>query len=131
MNAIEIVRLAIEMRAAQNAYFKLKTRDNLIASKQIEAKFDKAAADLSVSSWIRVADERVPELRHCCEDALFYYSDAVLVRYEWPEMVCTCENDLPVALATLSSDGGWREWESGNRLEVVAWMPVPRFEVAK
>lgn len=40
---LEVVRLGVEMRQAQSAYFKNRTKENLIASKQAEAAFDKAA----------------------------------------------------------------------------------------
>lgn len=41
---LDAVRLGRAMRAAQAAYFKDRSRENLIASKQAEAAFDKAAA---------------------------------------------------------------------------------------
>jgi hypothetical protein len=38
-----IVSVAIKMRVAQEAYFKVRSKDNLIASKIREAEFDKMA----------------------------------------------------------------------------------------
>jgi 1,4-alpha-glucan branching enzyme len=49
--ATEIVRLratvqmGIKMRERQKAYFKTRTKDDLIASKQAEAAFDRAAKE--------------------------------------------------------------------------------------
>lgn len=40
-----IVALGVEMRAAQARYFKDRSKENLIASKQAETAFDKAARD--------------------------------------------------------------------------------------
>lgn len=39
----DAVRLGVEARQAQRAYFKDRTQSNLVASKQAEAAFDKAA----------------------------------------------------------------------------------------
>jgi hypothetical protein len=40
--AADLLELAIKMREAQRVYFKDRSRDNLIAAKQLEAEFDKA-----------------------------------------------------------------------------------------
>lgn len=39
------VRIGVDMRAKQTAYFKDRSRDNLIASKQAESAFDTAARE--------------------------------------------------------------------------------------
>jgi hypothetical protein len=39
----EVVRQGVAMRAAQRAYFKDRSRENLIASKEAEKAFDAAA----------------------------------------------------------------------------------------
>ena len=39
----EALRLGVDARAAQRAYFKDRSQSNLVASKQSEAAFDKAA----------------------------------------------------------------------------------------
>lgn len=41
---IQVATLGIDMRAKQKAYFKTRSREALIASKEAEAEFDKAAA---------------------------------------------------------------------------------------
>lgn len=43
--AEEIVRLAADMLATQRRYFRTRSRDDLVASKQIERAFDVRAAD--------------------------------------------------------------------------------------
>ena len=40
---LEVARLGVEMRVAQNRYFRDRSKENLIASKQAESAFDKAA----------------------------------------------------------------------------------------
>lgn len=46
MTDAELIALAIEMRKAQKAYFTQgRTREQLIASKKLEAAFDAAAKD--------------------------------------------------------------------------------------
>lgn len=44
MTDAELVALAVLMRDAQKTYFKTRTREALIASKELEARFDKAVA---------------------------------------------------------------------------------------
>ncbi|MDB5244025.1 MAG: hypothetical protein JWP57_4651 [Spirosoma sp.] len=41
--ALQVVRLGVEMRECQNRYFANRSKENLIASKVAESKFDKAA----------------------------------------------------------------------------------------
>lgn len=43
---LETLELGAQMRAAQNTYFRDRSKDNLIASKQLEAKFDKTTREL-------------------------------------------------------------------------------------
>lgn len=45
MTDAELIALAVQMRAAQKSYFKLRTKEALIASKELEARFDKAAQE--------------------------------------------------------------------------------------
>jgi hypothetical protein len=45
MTAVELVELAVKMRAAQRDYFKTPSKEALVASKQLERRFDEAAAD--------------------------------------------------------------------------------------
>lgn len=45
-SAEAVVRFGVAMRAAQRAYFKTRTIDNLAKSKQAEKAFDDAAAAL-------------------------------------------------------------------------------------
>lgn len=40
---LQVLVLGVEMRSLQAAYFKTRTSDNLIASKNAERAFDKAA----------------------------------------------------------------------------------------
>ena len=42
----EVARPGVEMRKRQKEYFKTRTREALIASKEAESAFDKAAAEL-------------------------------------------------------------------------------------
>jgi hypothetical protein len=42
MTDAELIALAIQMRAAQKHYYKTKQSQHLFASKEIEARFDKA-----------------------------------------------------------------------------------------
>lgn len=42
MTDAELIALAVQVRAAQKSYFKLRTKEALIASKKLEARFDKA-----------------------------------------------------------------------------------------
>ena len=44
MTDAELIALAVKMREAQKAYFKGRTREQLIASKELEAVFDKEIA---------------------------------------------------------------------------------------
>lgn len=46
VSAYDVVRLGVATRDAQRAYFKARTPNNLIASKQAEKVFDDAAAAL-------------------------------------------------------------------------------------
>lgn len=41
-----LARLGVEMRKRQKEYFKTRTREALIASKEAESAFDKAAAEI-------------------------------------------------------------------------------------
>lgn len=43
--AREVIRLGLAMREAQKTYFRTRDRADLIASKQAESAFDKAAAE--------------------------------------------------------------------------------------
>jgi len=45
MTKAELLKLAVDMRNKQKAYFKTKTRDALIAAKQAEKLFDDATAE--------------------------------------------------------------------------------------
>lgn len=42
--AINIIRLAVEVRSAQRRYFRERTKEALAESKALEAKFDREAA---------------------------------------------------------------------------------------
>lgn len=42
MTDAELIALAVQVRAAQKSYFKLRTKEALINSKELEARFDKA-----------------------------------------------------------------------------------------
>lgn len=44
--AINLVRLAVEVRAAQRRYFRERTKEALVESKALEARFDREAAAL-------------------------------------------------------------------------------------
>lgn len=44
--AIELLRIGFRMRQAQNKYFKDRSRDNLIASKELEREFDQGIESL-------------------------------------------------------------------------------------
>jgi hypothetical protein len=43
MTADQIIRLGIEMRAAQKAYFRDRSRAELLRSKELERRFDQEA----------------------------------------------------------------------------------------
>lgn len=43
MTADQIIRLGIEMRTAQKAYFRDRTRTELLRSKELERRFDQEA----------------------------------------------------------------------------------------
>ena len=43
MTPMEIIRLGIEMRAAQKAYFRDRTQAALLRSKELERRFDREA----------------------------------------------------------------------------------------
>ncbi len=45
---LHVVKLGVQMRSNQKAYFKDRTRDRLIESKKAESAFDKAAAELGL-----------------------------------------------------------------------------------
>lgn len=44
---LQALQLGVQMRNCQRLYFKERTRERLIESKQAEAAFDKAAAELN------------------------------------------------------------------------------------
>jgi predicted RNA-binding Zn ribbon-like protein len=46
--ATRLVRLAIDVRAAQARYFRTRLREDLIASKDLERAFDKLAAEYAM-----------------------------------------------------------------------------------
>jgi hypothetical protein len=45
MTAADIIKLGVEMRAAQNSYFKTRTKDALLKSKELESRFDRVARE--------------------------------------------------------------------------------------
>jgi hypothetical protein len=45
MTAADIIKLGVEMRAAQNAYFSTRTKEALLKSKDLESRFDRAARE--------------------------------------------------------------------------------------
>lgn len=63
MNTDEFVTLVKEMRAAQRNYFKTRSREFLVLSKQLEGQVDQALMDLSTTSGqLKEPAENQPQL---------------------------------------------------------------------